>query len=93
MFALADTSASSTATTTPKKDNKNELPLPKRTLFPRDKVRVGWKGSERKWSVGAGFINVGNTCYLNSTLQALLHVPALANWLSSDTEHRERCRK
>lgn len=35
--------------------------------------------------------NVGNTCYLNSTLQALFHVPAIANWLMSDKEHREKC--
>lgn len=35
--------------------------------------------------------NVGNTCYLNSTLQALFHVPALANWLMSDSIHRENC--
>lgn len=36
-------------------------------------------------------MNVGNTCYLNSTLQALFHVPAIANWLMSDTVHMERC--
>lgn len=36
-------------------------------------------------------INVGNTCYLNSTLQALFHVPAFANWLISDSLHRETC--
>lgn len=73
----------------PKKDNKNELPQPKRILFPRDNIKVGWKASERKWNIGAGFSNVGNTCYLNSTLQALFHVPAMANWLVSDTKHRE----
>lgn len=79
----------------PKKEttnnNKNELPLPKRIFFPREKVQVGWKGSDRKWQIGAGFVNVGNTCYLNSTLQALLHVPAMANWLASDSEHRDKC--
>lgn len=35
--------------------------------------------------------NVGNTCYLNSTLQALFHVPAFANWLYADDEHRKKC--
>lgn len=33
--------------------------------------------------------NMGNTCYLNSTLQALFHTPALFNYLMSDFHKRE----
>ncbi|XP_023180073.2 ubiquitin carboxyl-terminal hydrolase 36 [Drosophila hydei] len=71
--------------------NPNELPKPKRVLYPRENIRIGWKQSERKWQVGSGMLNVGNTCYLNSTLQALFHIPALANWLVSETSHLENC--
>ncbi|XP_052845456.1 ubiquitin carboxyl-terminal hydrolase 36 isoform X1 [Drosophila gunungcola] len=72
-------------------NNPNELPKPKRVLYPRENIRIGWKQSERKWQVGTGMINVGNTCYLNSTLQALLHIPALANWLVSEQAHLDNC--
>ncbi|XP_013107219.2 ubiquitin carboxyl-terminal hydrolase 36 isoform X2 [Stomoxys calcitrans] len=82
-----------TATTPGKKiqQNPNELPAPKRILYPRENVRIGWKATGRKWDVGVGMMNVGNTCYLNSTLQALFHVPSMANWLMSDSAHMERC--
>lgn len=85
----ASTTASP-ASSASKKDTAT-LPTPKRTLFPRENVQIGWKTTGRKWHVGAGMINMGNTCYLNSTLQALFHVPAIANWLLSDMQHRERC--
>ncbi|XP_037937425.1 ubiquitin carboxyl-terminal hydrolase 36 isoform X2 [Teleopsis dalmanni] len=71
--------------------NVFELPKPKRVLFQRDDVRVGWKNGTHRWQIGVGMLNVGNTCYLNSTLQALFHLPSMANWLLSDTEHQEEC--
>ncbi|VVD03166.1 unnamed protein product [Leptidea sinapis] len=69
-------------------NGEDGLPKPKRILFPLENVQVGWQNA---WAAGAGMHNVGNTCYLNSTLQALFHVPALANWLVAEVNHSEKC--
>ena len=58
--------------------NIHPLPSPDTVLFPSQQVVTGWKASA---PVGAGFINMGNTCYLNSALQALFHVTPFVNWL------------
>ena len=46
----------------------DQVPEPKMTLFRRDQVELGYRSPT---GPGAGMFNMGNTCYLNSTLQVI----------------------
>jgi len=68
----------STAHKTATNTKLDQVPEPKVTLFRREQVELGYRAPA---GPGAGMFNMGNTCYLNSTLQALFHTPAFVNYL------------
>lgn len=63
------------------------IPAPQKMLFPGNRLALKW---ERVYRVGAGLHNLGNTCFLNSTVQCLTYTPPLANYLLSK-EHSRTC--
>ncbi|XP_030064497.1 ubiquitin carboxyl-terminal hydrolase 36 isoform X2 [Microcaecilia unicolor] len=63
------------------------VPAPQKVLFPVERLSMKW---ERVYRVGAGLHNLGNTCFLNSTVQCLIYTPPLANYLLSK-EHSRNC--
>uniref|UniRef100_A0A673VL41 Ubiquitin specific peptidase 36 n=1 Tax=Suricata suricatta TaxID=37032 RepID=A0A673VL41_SURSU len=63
------------------------VPAPQKVLFPTERLSLKW---ERVYRVGAGLHNLGNTCFLNSTVQCLTYTPPLANYLLSK-EHSRNC--
>ncbi|XP_045346889.1 ubiquitin carboxyl-terminal hydrolase 36 isoform X2 [Leopardus geoffroyi] len=63
------------------------VPAPQKVLFPTERLSLKW---ERVYRVGAGLHNLGNTCFLNSTVQCLTYTPPLANYLLSK-EHARNC--
>ncbi|XP_036078103.1 ubiquitin carboxyl-terminal hydrolase 36 isoform X3 [Rousettus aegyptiacus] len=65
------------------------VPAPQKVLFPLERLSLKW---ERVYRVGAGLHNLGNTCFLNSTVQCLTYTPPLAGYLLS-REHSRSCRQ
>lgn len=57
-------------------------------VFPSIDPAVGWA---KPYQVGPGLDNVGNTCFLNSALQVLLHTPPLVRYFDEGNHSFEHC--
>lgn len=62
---------------------------PKKVLFGADQLSHTWSKDFKH--PPPGLHNLGNTCFLNSAMQALMHVPSLVQYLLSQA-HSEACR-
>ncbi|XP_052427224.1 ubiquitin carboxyl-terminal hydrolase 42 isoform X1 [Carassius gibelio] len=63
------------------------IALPQKVLFSPERLCLKWNQGHR---VGAGLHNLGNTCFLNSTLQCLTYTAPLANYMLT-REHSKTC--
>uniref|UniRef100_A0AAZ3NPG8 Ubiquitin carboxyl-terminal hydrolase n=1 Tax=Oncorhynchus tshawytscha TaxID=74940 RepID=A0AAZ3NPG8_ONCTS len=86
-YVILNPRGSEGATSGQRASTDDGIPAPQKMLFPGNRLSMRW---ERVYRVGAGLHNLGNTCFLNSTVQCLTYTPPLANYLLSK-EHSRAC--
>lgn len=68
-------------------DGNAGLPKPSVVLYDR---KLDFSVCSNR-TIGCGFVNLGNTCFLSSTLQCLCHLPPWFNYIISD-HHLSNCK-
>ena len=81
---------STSSPTPPLSLDDSTLPPPAFTLFPPSSLPALSHFPPSITRPGVGLHNLGNSCFLNSTLQALIHTPLLASYCLSRA-HSKRC--
>ncbi|EEB05739.2 ubiquitin carboxy terminal hydrolase Ubp16 [Schizosaccharomyces japonicus yFS275] len=69
-------------------EDEQGFPGPARVLFPKENISIDWQNILPN---APGLVNLGNTCFMNSVLQLMMHTAPLVEYLLTG-QHTAACR-